>query len=44
MASNSIDLDRIVAIDVHTHAERNEGEDPDPVTTELLQAAASARA
>jgi predicted TIM-barrel fold metal-dependent hydrolase len=40
MAPSSIDLDRIVAIDVHTHAERNEGEDPDPVTTDLLQAAA----
>ena len=41
MASHSIDLERIVAIDVHTHAERNEGEDPDPVTTDLLQAAAN---
>jgi uncharacterized protein len=41
MASHSIDLERVVAIDVHTHAERNEGEDPDPVTTDLLQAAAS---
>jgi uncharacterized protein len=36
----SIDLDRIVAIDVHTHAERNEGEPQDPVTTEILAAAA----
>jgi uncharacterized protein len=35
-----IDLDRVVAIDVHTHAERNRGEDPDPVTTEVLEAAA----
>jgi predicted TIM-barrel fold metal-dependent hydrolase len=41
MAASSIDLGRIVAIDVHTHAERNEGEDPDPVTAELLQAAAN---
>ncbi len=40
MAKGSIDLDRVVAIDVHTHAERNEGEAPDPVTTDLLQAAA----
>jgi uncharacterized protein len=35
-----IDLERVVAIDVHTHAERNRGEEPDPVTTQLLAAAA----
>jgi predicted TIM-barrel fold metal-dependent hydrolase len=35
----AIDLDRIVAIDVHTHAERNPDEEPDPVTEELLEAA-----
>jgi predicted TIM-barrel fold metal-dependent hydrolase len=35
-----IDLERIVAIDVHVHAERNEGEEQDPVTTEILGAAA----
>jgi predicted TIM-barrel fold metal-dependent hydrolase len=35
-----INLDRVVAIDVHTHAERNRGEDPDPVTAEVLAAAA----
>jgi predicted TIM-barrel fold metal-dependent hydrolase len=36
----TIDLDSIVAIDVHVHAERNAGEPPDPVTLELLDAAA----
>jgi uncharacterized protein len=36
----SIDVDKLVAIDVHTHAERNSGETQDPVTTELLKAAA----
>ena len=36
----SIDLDKIVAIDVHVHAERNDGEPQDPVTTEILAAAA----
>ena len=36
----TIDVDRIVAIDVHTHAERNAGEQQDPVTGELLDAAA----
>jgi hypothetical protein len=36
----SIDLDRVVAIDVHTHAERNEGQPQDRVTTEMLDAAA----
>ena len=29
----------LVAIDVHTHAERNEGEPQDPVTAEVLNAA-----
>jgi predicted TIM-barrel fold metal-dependent hydrolase len=36
----SIDLQSTVAIDVHVHAERNAGEDPDTVTTEMLDAAA----
>jgi len=36
----AFDLDKIVAIDVHVHAERNEGEEQDPVTTEVLGAAA----
>ena len=36
----TIDVDTLVAIDVHTHAERNAGEPQDPVTTELLDAAA----
>jgi uncharacterized protein len=35
----SIDLDKIVAIDVHTHAERNSGQPQDPVTIEILAAA-----
>jgi predicted TIM-barrel fold metal-dependent hydrolase len=35
----SIDLDKLVAIDVHTHAERNSGQPQDPVTSELLVAA-----
>jgi predicted TIM-barrel fold metal-dependent hydrolase len=35
-----VDLDLVVAIDVHTHAERNHGEDPDPVTKDVLEAAA----
>ena len=35
-----IDISSIVAIDVHTHAERNPGEPQDPVTTEVLEAAA----
>src|SRR5947207_6823820 len=39
MSATSIDLDRIVAIDVHTHAERNAGQPQDPVTAEILQAA-----
>jgi predicted TIM-barrel fold metal-dependent hydrolase len=36
----SIDVERVVAIDVHVHAERNEDEPQDPVTTEMLEAAA----
>lgn len=40
MTAGSIDLDAIVAIDVHTHAERNEGQAQDPVTVDLLDAAA----
>jgi predicted TIM-barrel fold metal-dependent hydrolase len=39
MAATQIDLDRVVAIDVHVHAERNAGEPPDPVTLEVLEAA-----
>jgi predicted TIM-barrel fold metal-dependent hydrolase len=35
----SIDLDKLVAIDVHTHAERSEGQPQDPVTGEFLAAA-----
>ena len=38
-AATSIDLDTIVAIDVHTHAERNSGQPQDPVTLEVLAAA-----
>ena len=37
---SGIDLDRIVAIDVHTHAERSTRDPQDPVTGELLDAAA----
>jgi hypothetical protein len=36
----SFDLDKIVAIDVHTHAERSAHHAQDPVTGELLAAAA----
>ncbi|HEY1511950.1 MAG TPA: amidohydrolase family protein [Solirubrobacteraceae bacterium] len=36
----TIDVDRLTAIDVHVHAERNEGEPQDQVTLELLDAAA----
>ena len=36
----SIDLDEIVAIDVHVHAERNENQVQDPITLEILDAAA----
>jgi predicted TIM-barrel fold metal-dependent hydrolase len=35
-----IDLEQIVAIDVHVHAERNEDRPQDPVTAEFLEAAA----
>jgi len=37
----SIDVDKVVAIDVHVHAERNADEPQDPVTTEMLEAAAA---
>jgi predicted TIM-barrel fold metal-dependent hydrolase len=36
----SIDVEKLVAIDVHVHAERNHSESQDPVTTEILEAAA----
>jgi predicted TIM-barrel fold metal-dependent hydrolase len=36
----SVDVERLVAIDVHVHAERNQSEPQDPVTTEILDAAA----
>jgi uncharacterized protein len=36
----SIDLDKIVAIDVHTHAQVPRHGEPDPITTEILDAAA----
>jgi predicted TIM-barrel fold metal-dependent hydrolase len=36
----SIDPEKVVAIDVHVHAERNEDEPQDVVTTEMLEAAA----
>jgi predicted TIM-barrel fold metal-dependent hydrolase len=36
----SVDLDSLVAIDVHVHAERNHDDEPDPVTTSVLEAAA----
>ncbi len=36
----SIDVEQVVAIDVHVHAERNEDEPQDPVTSEMLEAAA----
>jgi uncharacterized protein len=36
----SIDLTALVALDVHVHAERNRGEEQDPVTGEILAAAA----
>jgi uncharacterized protein len=35
----SIDLDTVVAIDVHTHAHRTEGGTEDPVAAEFLEAA-----
>ena len=36
----TVDLDELVAIDVHVHAERNKNEPQDPVTAEVLEAAA----
>jgi uncharacterized protein len=36
----AVDLDRLAAIDVHVHAERNAGEPQDPVNAEVLAAAA----
>ena len=36
----TLELETIVAIDVHVHAERNHDEPQDPVTTEILEAAA----
>ena len=36
----SIDVSSLVALDVHVHAERNRGEEQDPVTGEILAAAA----
>jgi uncharacterized protein len=38
---SAVDLDKLSAIDVHVHAERNAGEPQDPVTEELLAAASS---
>jgi predicted TIM-barrel fold metal-dependent hydrolase len=35
-----VNVEELVAIDVHTHAERNDGEPQDPVTGEVLAAAA----
>ncbi len=37
----SLDLDAIAAIDVHVHAERNHDQPQDPVTGEILDAAAT---
>jgi uncharacterized protein len=39
MADARIDIDALRAIDVHVHAERNEDEEQDPVTLEVLEAA-----
>ena len=36
----TVDIDGLLAIDVHVHAERNDYLPPDPVTEELLTAAA----
>jgi uncharacterized protein len=36
----TIDVEQLAAIDVHVHAERNHSEPQDPVTTEILDAAA----
>jgi uncharacterized protein len=38
---SAVDLDKLVAIDVHVHAERNADQPQDPVTEELLAAASS---
>jgi len=38
--TGDIDLDKLVAIDVHTHAEASAHQTPDPVTGEFLAAAA----
>jgi len=38
-AGTRIDVDGLAAIDVHVHAERNEGQPQDPVTAEILDAA-----
>jgi predicted TIM-barrel fold metal-dependent hydrolase len=35
----TLDLEQLVAIDVHVHAERNAGEEQDPLTREILDAA-----
>jgi predicted TIM-barrel fold metal-dependent hydrolase len=40
VAEVSVDVERLVAIDVHVHAERNQSEAQDSVTTEILEAAA----
>jgi uncharacterized protein len=40
MATAPIDLEQVTAIDVHVHAERNHAEEQDPVTLEVLDAAA----
>jgi predicted TIM-barrel fold metal-dependent hydrolase len=39
MATAQLDLDKVAAIDVHVHAERNQDEPQDPVTLEILDAA-----
>jgi predicted TIM-barrel fold metal-dependent hydrolase len=36
----TVDLEHLIAIDVHVHAERNEDEQQDPVTADFLAAAA----
>jgi uncharacterized protein len=36
----TLNVDDLVAIDIHVHSERNEGEEQDPVTGEILAAAA----
>jgi predicted TIM-barrel fold metal-dependent hydrolase len=40
VSAPTFNLEQVVAIDVHTHAERNEGEPQDPVTADVLSAAA----